>query len=75
VYLTLNNISIHVLIKENITIRFKYRFGPQPLAFVSNWSLTFQLCQIGPQPINLVSKWSLPLNVGWKLLTWLTVYF
>jgi hypothetical protein len=27
--------------------RFKYRFGIQPLVFVSNWSLTFQLCQIG----------------------------
>ena len=27
--------------------RFKYRFGTQPLVFVSNWSLTFQLCQIG----------------------------
>ena len=37
-------------------IRFKYRFGPQPLDFVSNWSLTFQLCRIGPQPFNHVSK-------------------
>ena len=54
---------------------FKYRFGPQPLAVVSNWSLTFQLCQIGPRPFNLVSKWSLPLSVGWKMLTWLTVVF
>ena len=49
--------------------RFKYRFGPQSLVFVLNWSLTFQLCQIGPQLFNLVSKWSLLLNVVWKILT------
>ena len=55
--------------------RFKYRFGPQPLVFVSNWSLTLQLCQIVPQPFKLVSKWSLPLNVGWKMLMWLTGFF
>ena len=24
--------------------RFKYRFYPQPLVFVSNWSSTFQPC-------------------------------
>jgi hypothetical protein len=53
---------------------FKCRFGPQPLAFVSKCSLTFQLFQIGPQPFNLVSKWFLPLSVGWKMLTWLTVF-
>ena len=55
--------------------RFKYHFGPQPLAFVSNWSLTFQLCQISSQPFNLVSKSSLPLSIGWKILTWLMVFF
>jgi hypothetical protein len=43
--------------------KFKYHFSPQPMAFVSNWSLTFQLCQISPQPFNLVSKRSLPLSV------------
>jgi hypothetical protein len=53
---------------------FKCRFGPQPFAFVSKCSLTFQLFQIGPQPFNLVSKWFLPLSVGWKMLTWLTVF-
>jgi hypothetical protein len=55
--------------------RFKYYFGSQPLAFVSNWFLTFQLSQIGPQPFNLVSKWSLPLSDRWKILTWLMVFF
>ena len=54
---------------------FKYRFGPQPLAIVLNWSLTFQLCQIGPQLFNFVSKWSLSLSIGWKMLTWLTIIF
>ena len=53
---------------------FKYRFRPQSLAFVSNWSLIFQLCQIDTQPFNLVSKWSLPLSVGWKMLTRLTIW-
>ena len=61
--------------KAVIIFRFKYHFSPQPLAFVSNWSLIFQLCQIGSQPFNFVSKWSLPLSVGWKMLTWLTIYF
>ena len=59
----------------SLNSRFKYRFNPQPLAFVLNWSLTFQLCQTGPQPFNLVLKWSLPLSVRWKMSTWLTVYF
>jgi hypothetical protein len=54
---------IKVRTPNQIKSRFKYRFSPQPLAFVSNWSLTFQLCQIGPQPFNLVLKWSLPLSV------------
>jgi hypothetical protein len=35
----------------------------KPLALVSNWPLTFQLCQISPQPFNFVSKWSLSLSV------------
>ena len=26
----------------NLKIRFKYRFGLQPMTFVSNWSLTFE---------------------------------
>ena len=52
-----------------ISYRFKYRFGPQPLTFVSNWFLTFQLCQFGPQSFNCVSKWSLLLSDGWNMLT------
>ena len=36
-----------VFAKKKEEKMFKYRFGPQPLAFESNWSLTFQLCQIG----------------------------
>ena len=49
---------------EHIKIGFKYRFGPQLLAFLSNYSLTFQVCQIGPQSFNIVSKWSLLLSIG-----------
>ena len=55
-------------------LRFKYVLVLN-LWPLSNWFLTFQLCQIGPQAFNLVSKWSLPLSVGWKILTWLTVFF
>ena len=53
---------------EHIKIGFKYRFGPQLLAFLSNYSLTFQVCQIGSQSFNIVSKWSLLLSIGWKIL-------
>ena len=55
--------------------RFKYRFSPQPLVFVSNWSLTFQLCQISPQPFNLVSKcWMENTDVANGLLLILKMY-
>ena len=50
--------------KKKINCRFKYQFDPQPMASMSKWSLTFQLCQIGPQPFVLMSNWSLPLNDG-----------
>ena len=53
--------------------RFKYQFDPQPMASMSKWSLTFQLCQIGPQPFVLMSNWSLPLNDGQKKLTRLMI--
>ena len=54
---------------SNFLFRFKYRFGPQYLAFVSNWFLTFQMCQIDPQHFKLVSKWLLPISIEWKMLT------
>ena len=68
---TLHVLSSHFLFYN----RFKYCFGSQYLAFMSNWFLSFQVCQIGHQSFNFLSKWFLPLSVGRKVLTWLTVYF
>ncbi len=43
-----------------VLILFKYRFGAQPLAFVLNWSLTFQLCfYLGLNIVLVLNLWPL----------------